>query len=194
EGTFNDYIGPVDESGNSTAKVVITPRTANVIASVSGSYSKTYDGTTMDGNKYKGSYSGMEAAFTKEALDLMRNYKDTGIRMSDVDKVDANKMCVSSYGIHFVYYVGEISSTNDPDPNSAFCSKNVVGVDNLCSTLNPLTGETYFDKLFNSVYPTDSNEEIYASVDSYDVYEESLIDNSKITIDETKLNGTKSSI
>ncbi|MCQ2555952.1 MAG: SurA N-terminal domain-containing protein, partial [Clostridia bacterium] len=152
-------------------------------------YDATYDGETIESKKYVGSYSDMVKEFTKEGINLMQNGKTMSEKLLEVD---SSKMCVTTYGIHFLYYVGEISSINDPDPDAAYCSKNVVGTNNLCSILNPLTGETYFDKLFNSVYPTDSNEEVYASVDSYDTYEESLIDNSKITIYDTKLNGTKS--
>ncbi len=143
-------------------------------------YNRTYDGETMENNSYVGAYSNMVAEFTKEALDIMKNGRTMSTKLKDVD---ADQMCVSTYGIHFVYYVSKVDLTNYPD-----------ATDILSKKVNPLTGETYFEKLFDYVYPTDSNEEVYASVDGYDDYEESLIDNSKIEIYETKLNGTKSRI
>ena len=42
DGQFNDYACPEEKPG----QVVITPITANVIASATGSYTKIYDGTT----------------------------------------------------------------------------------------------------------------------------------------------------
>ena len=114
---------------------------------------------------------------------------------------DADDLCITSYGVHFLFYVGNVNAYDVPISNvdGAYISEtNKVGAENsnlYYKIINPLTGEKYFDMLFDSVYPASSDEETYTSNTGYSNYEESLITNYKnvvqITINTSKLNGTR---
>ena len=147
-------------------------------------------------------YSAMEQSFTDECVKLM----ETGNKgeMSSVSASNLGGMCVTSYGIHLVMYVGEVNAYDYPltDTNYAYISDvnksdDSNGVFNLYhKTLNPLTNETYFDMLFNSVYPSSGDAEVFTSENGYSAYEESLIEEVKnnVKIYKTKLEGTKTSL
>lgn len=143
--------------------------------------------------------SGMEQAFTDEAVKLMA--KPAG-SMSEFDINDIDSMCVTSYGIHLIYFIGDVGMTDTPisQVEYAFISdSNTSNSLNLYKkTLNPLTGETYFDMLFDTVYPASSAEETYTSNTGYSAHEESLIETSelshKVDIFRTKLDSTKASL
>lgn len=147
--------------------------------------------------------SAMETAFTDESVKLM----ETGVigAMSDVNANDTDTMCITSYGIHLVFFVGDVNSfdINYSDIKSAYIqsmnkASDVNGDFNLYyKEINPLTHETYFDMLFDAVYPA-SDGEIYASSNGYSEYEESLIAISqkshKVVKYVTKINSTKTNI
>ena len=96
-------------------------------------------------------YSSMVTAFTNEAINLM----ETGIdgAMSEVDLNDIESLCITEYGIHFIFFVNEIDAYD-----IAFEEKDMVSIYELANkVINPLTGETYFDMLFELVYPASSD-------------------------------------
>ncbi len=144
-------------------------------------------------------YSAMVEEFNEEALSIMDGIKDgtLSIPMSDPD---TNGYCISTYGIHLIYYVGdvrEVSSINDYDNVYIQSFDNLNGTNLYTKVLNPLTGETYFDMLFDKVYPANNNE-VYTSNTGYTDYEETLVENAKSTIKitkyTTKINATTATI
>ena len=145
--------------------------------------------------------SAMEEAFTNEAVRLIEAGEVGGMSKIVNENVgDADDLCITSYGVHFLFYVGNVNAYDVPISNvdGAYISKtNKVGAENsnlYYKIINPLTGEKYFDMLFDSVYPASSDEETYTSNTGYSNYEESLITNYKnvvqVTINTSKLNGT----
>jgi len=146
-------------------------------------------------------YSAMEQAFTDECVKLMKT--GNAGEMSTVDTINFKDLCVTSYGIHIVMYVGEVDAYDFPvtDPSVAYIHNgnrdyDATGVYNLYEkVLNPLTGETYFDMLFNAVYPESGEAEVYTSKTGYSVYEEGLISTARDSLGvkyyEDNLEGTK---
>ena len=146
--------------------------------------------------------SAMEEAFTNEAVRLIEAGEVGGMSKIVNENVgDADDLCITSYGVHFLFYVENVNAYDVPISNvdGAYISAtNKVGAENsnlYYKIINPLTGETYFDMLFDSVYPASSDEETYTSNTGYSNYEESLITNYKsvvqVTINTSKLNGTR---
>ena len=146
-------------------------------------------------------YSTMDEAFTEEAERLI----NAGIK-GGTTPASTENLCVSSYGVHFLFYVGEVGSTDYYIPYSDRDSVYIQS-DNRADNgrynlyykiLNPLTGETYFDMLFDAVYPAESDESNYSSNTGYSDYEENLINTSmishKVVKYTTKINSTKTSI
>ena len=146
-------------------------------------------------------YSAMEEAFTEEAERLI----NAGIK-GGTTPASTENLCVSSYGVHFLFYIGEVGSS---DYYISYSDKDSVYIqsDNKADNgrfnlyykiLNPLTGETYFDMLFDAVYPAESEESNYTSNTGYSDYEENLINVSmtthKVIKYTTKINSTKSNI
>lgn len=132
--------------------------------------------------------SAMEQAFTKECLALMTESKGA---MSNVSIQDVESRCITSYGIHFVFYVGNVKDFYLPNVE--------VTIEKLYNTtLNPLTHETYFDMLFDKVYPASSDSKIYSSNTSYSDHEEIILETSKnahkVTKYTTRINATKTSL
>ena len=148
--------------------------------------------------------SAMEQAFTDECVKLMKT--GNAGEMSTVDLTNTESLCITSYGIHIVMYVGEVDAYDFPitDTSAAYIHKNnsdndANGIYNLYNkVLNPLTGETYFDMLFNAVYPQSGDAEVFTSKNGYSTYEEGLIGTAKdvagVKIYKDKLKGTKTSL
>ena len=144
--------------------------------------------------------SSMETAFTNESVKLM----NTGIAgaMSSADPAKIEDL-VTSYGIHFVMYIGDVASNDIAYGSNVYIQSDNKSTDpngnhNLYNkVINPLTGETYFDMLFDEVYPASSGE-IYTSNTGYADEEERLITESQqtntVTKYTTKINATKASI
>ncbi len=140
-------------------------------------------------------YSSMVVEFTKEAGNLMKD----GIsgKMTDPD----GELCKTEYGIHLLYFVGDVSSFDIAygEKDDVYIGlKNISGKerDNLYyKVLNPLTNQTYFDMLFDKVYPASSDTETYSSNNGYSEFEDNLIKNSKLEIPvvkyTTKIQATK---
>jgi len=134
-------------------------------------------------------YSSMVQEFTDESIALMEKGVNS---MSEVDIDNINSFCITEYGIHLVYYVNPVDAY-DFDYNS----KDTVKITDLTKTLNPLTGETYFDMLFDSVYPAGSAEEHYTSNNGYSSFEKRILEDAKdiykVVKYDTKIKGTKTS-
>lgn len=148
-------------------------------------------------------YSSMVTEFNAEATKLM----ESGVKgtMSSFSLDNIGEMCVTEYGIHFLFYVGDVNEY-DVDSSSYLStyiqSDNKEGLEHLnlyTKVANPLTGKTYFDLLFDTVYPASSNS-IYTSNTGYDDEEERLINliqsqsDHKVTKYITKINATKTSL
>lgn len=149
--------------------------------------------------------SAMETAFTDEAVRLIEQGVEGAMTpaTTNTDSSKGEVMCISSYGIHFLYYIGEVDTFDVPfgEISSAYIAKeNKAGNGNNLykKEINPLTHETYFDMLFDAVYPASSSDEVYASSNGYTARETELIQTMRKTnpakIYETKLKGTKSSL
>lgn len=136
-----------------------------------------YDGDTE--------YSSMVDEFTDEAIRLLKN---------NLTKTESNEYIVTQYGVHLLYYVGDVRADfNYADRNSVVISRDDTLANNLYYTMaNELIVKTYFDVLFDLVYPA-STGSVYASSNGYTDYEESLVKTLKgnnVTIYATKLNNT----
>ena len=146
-------------------------------------------------------YSAMETAFTNESIKLM----DTGVdgAMSKVDITNTDSMCITSYGIHLVMFMGDVDSFDIARGENVYIqstdkSDDINGDLNLYTKiLNPLTEETYFDMLFDTVYPA-SGDEVYTSNTGYSDEEERIVSNIQkkypVVKYTTKINATKVSI
>jgi len=149
------------------------------------------------------SYSDMVAEFTAESVKLMEN----GVKgtMSNLSMDNIGEMCVTEYGIHFIFYVGDVKEydVDSSSYNSAYIQdENISGLEDLNlynKIINPLTEKTYFDMLFDAVFPASSGS-IYTSKTGYDDEEERLInliqsqEGHKVTKYTTKINATKTSL
>lgn len=120
--------------------------------------------------------SGMEEAFTNEAVRLM-----TEGAVGDMTPASTNDMCVTSYGIHLLYFIGDVGAFDVPYTDTdAVYIQNEDRVDNASANLyfkelNPLTHERYFDMLFDEVYPAANSTEPFASNTGYGDYEDGII-------------------
>ena len=161
-----------------------------------------YTGAVDKDNKLIGTTSAMVNEFTKEAIALMKNNATSG-NMSTEDLFDLNNMCITEYGIHLLYYVGDVNSYDIPfeDLGKVYIeteNKNDTDMYNLYrKVINPLSGKTYFDMMFDIVYPA-SSDEVYTSNTGYTDYEKELTELSqtthKVTKYTTKIKATKTNI
>ena len=133
-------------------------------------------------------FSGMVEEFTDESIALME--KGVG-SMSEVNLGNLDSLCITTYGIHFVFYVESVDAY-DFD----YTIKDSVEIQDLMKQLNPLTGETYFDMIFDAVYPASGDEEVYTSNTGYSAFETRIIESLKDRIVKysTKIKNTKTSL
>ncbi len=150
--------------------------------------------------------SAMEENFTEEAIALMKTNEQGAMSKVDFTAGSTEGMCITSYGIHFVFYVGDVNAYDVPygDVDSMgfmdeeYKDKEGSNYNNLTTKiLNPLTGETYFDMLFDKVYPA-GIDTIYTTNTGYPDEEEIYITASKAKHKyvpyEQKINATKANI
>jgi len=135
-------------------------------------------------------FSGMVEEFTDESIALME--KGVG-SMSEVDLGNLDSLCITTYGIHFVFYVESVDAYDfDYD------AKDSVNIEDLKKTINPLTKETYFDMVFDAVYPASGDEEVYTSNNGYTTFENRIVEDmkaaNKVVKYTTKIENTKTSI
>ncbi len=124
--------------------------------------------------------SAMEKAFTDEAVRLM----NTGINGA-MTSANIDESAITSYGLHFLFYVGDVRDSRyyikNTDRDSAYISetdRDDNGLNLYTKVINPLTGKTYFDMMFDSVYPA-SGDEVYTSNTGYGDYEKNTIESAK---------------
>lgn len=144
-------------------------------------------------------YSAMEEAFTDEAVRLM-----TEGNVGDMTSDSTENMCVTSYGVHLLFYVNPVNAYDVlySDVESVYIqntNRDDNGKNNLYyKIINPLTNETYFDMLFDAVYPASDDEENYSSNTGYTDYENNLVsiaeNTYKVTKYTSKISATKQSI
>jgi len=142
--------------------------------------------------------SAMEQAFTDEAVALMTNGTAGNMSVANLNNID--DMCVTSYGIHLLYYVGDVNmfDVNYSDVDDVyFKTEDILGKEHLnlySKIINPLTKETYFDMMFDIVYPAGSGE-VYSSNNGYSDFEDTLTTlsqtNHPVTKYTSKIKGTK---
>ena len=146
--------------------------------------------------------SSMEEAFTNEAVRLIQDGVRGGMsKVVDENIGSADDLCVTSYGVHLLFYVGNVDEYDVPITNidGVYISENnKAGAENgnlYYKVINPLTNETYFDMLFDEVYPASSDEDNYTSNTGYTDYEQSIITNYKnvvqVTKNTSKIEGTR---
>lgn len=157
-------------------------------------------------------YSSMVEEFNNEAILLMTGKDKDGKtvmegkagNMSSASLSNLDNLCITEYGIHLLYYVGDVNSFDIPYSESSniyIQDENIANNEmfNLYTkVINPLTKETYFDKMFDLVYPATSQEEVYTSKNGYTDYEKALTEQTKkthtVTKNITKIKATKTSI
>lgn len=157
-------------------------------------------------------YSSMVEEFNNEAILLMTGKDKDGKtvmegkpgNMSNASLSDIDNLCITEYGIHLLYYIGDVNSFDIPysETDNVYIQNEDITNNEMFNlytkTINPLTKETYFDKMFDLVYPATSQEEVYTSKNGYTDYEKTLTEQTKkthtVTKNITKINATKVSI
>ena len=132
----------------------------------------------VENNKLVGTHSAMVTEFTKEAINLMKQEKGS-MSAVDVNSEDLfDNLCITEYGIHLLFYVGDVNSYDIPYETGVTINDSrdeyidASSQYNLYSKIvNPLTKQTYFDLMFDTVYPANSGE-VYTSNNGYSDYEE----------------------
>lgn len=137
-----------------------------------------HTGEIEDG-KVVGAYSSMVNNFTNEAIRLMKEGKTyTG----------STEYILTNYGVHYLYYVGPVVNTISIDDINKLT---VEKLDKM--VLNEATGETYLDRVFDLVYPADS-EGMFTTNTKYSSYESNLVESLyavyPVTLYETKIKGS----
>lgn len=124
----------------------------------------------------------MVESFTAEAIALMQGKKDNadyGNRTNNglkgnmtawADGMEYKDLCISEHGIHLIMYVDDVAAYDIKTPVST--------ITDLQKEVNPLTHKTYFDLMFDKVYPA-NNGSNYTSNNGYTSYEERLVTESK---------------
>ena len=156
-------------------------------------------------------YSSMVEEFNNEAIKLMTGKNPNGEQvieakignMSSASINDIDNLCITEYGIHFLFYVGDVDAFDIPygDTSKVYIQNdNIDGEEQFnlyTKIINPLTKETYFDMMFDYVYPS-SSDEVYTSNNGYTDYEKGLTELSKsthkVTKYTTKIKATKTSL
>lgn len=144
--------------------------------------------------------SAMEQAFTDEAVKLMKG-QDGNMSTADITNLDG--MCITSYGIHVLFYVGDVNKFDIPYSETLDVYAQTDDIANqeifnlYTKTINPLTEKTYFDMMFDLVYPATSGE-VYTSKNGYSAMEKEYVEQSKkvhnVEKFTTKISATKTKI
>ena len=136
---------------------------------------ETYTGELNDEDKLVGAYSAMVNNFTSEAIRLMQENKSY---------TNYDEYILTNYGIHLLYYVAPVSNRISIE------NINKVTVEQLdAMILNKATGESYLDRVFDLVYPANSDG-MFTSNTKYSSYEQTLIE-SLYAVYPVEMNETK---
>ena len=156
-------------------------------------------------------YSAMVEEFNNEAIKLMTGKNADGEQvieakvgnMSSASVSDIDNLCITEYGIHLLFYVGDVNAYDIPyaDNSKAYIQTyDIAGEESFnlyTKTINPLSNKTYFDMMFDLVYPAGSDE-VYTSKNGYSDYEKNLTQLSgqthQVTKYTTKINSTKTQL
>ena len=140
---------------------------------------ETYTGKLGDDNKLTGAYTAMVNNFTREAIRLMQE---------DQRYTKSDEYILTNYGIHLLYYVGPVNNQIEIQDVS---SVTVQDLD--AAVLNQATGETYLDRVFDLVYPANSDG-MFTSNTKYSDFEsilvESLYSVYPVTLYKTKIDAS----
>jgi len=161
------------------------------------------DGTLSSGMPYvvgTNGFSGMEPSFTDEAINLMKG--EVG-NMSTVDIYDTDTWCITPYGVHVLFYIGDVDSFDIPydDLSNVYIQNEDIENQEMFNLytkiINPLTKETYFDMMFDHVYPASADEN-FTTKNGYTKHEEEITEISKqthkVVKNKTKIKATKVSL
>lgn len=173
---------------------------------VVGSYNKD-KGETFETN------SSYVEQFTDEAISLMNQGEGAMSKVSYSESINFDdNFCVTTYGIHFLFYIGDVSKFDLPvdydsfdtinkpyfklDGNESFDPTGKLNLASENTILNIMTGETYFDMLFDAVYPASSDEDNFTSNTGYNDFEDSILEQTKYLVqrNESKIKGTKANL
>ncbi len=140
---------------------------------------ETYTGKLGDDDKLTGAYTAMVNNFTREAIRLMQEGQTY---------TKSNEYILTNYGIHLLYYVGPVSNQISIQDLSSITIQDLDA-----AVLNEATGETYLDRVFDLVYPANSDG-MFTSNTKYSDFEEVLIDSLyakyPVTLYSTKINAS----
>lgn len=134
-------------------------------------------------------YSKMVDEFTDEAIRLMKEASNRGL---DSLKTEYNEYIVTTYGVHLLYYVGDVENPVNYEDRNKLTISTENSEYNLCKIMvNELTNKSYFDLMFDTVYPA-GDSGVYTSKTGYSAYETKLVENSniKITKYDTRIKGS----
>ena len=143
----------------------------------------------------------MVEEFTAEAVALMQGKKDntdygnrttSGLKGNMTvwsDDMKYSDLCISEHGIHLIMYVEDVAAYD--------IKSQVADITTLQKEVNPLTHKTYFDLMFDKVYPAKDGSN-YTSNNGYTSYEDRLAVESKqknpVVKYTTKIKNTHASI
>lgn len=146
--------------------------------------------------------SSMEEAFTMEAIKLMQAGENNSISnvYSANGSLDVENLCITSYGVHILYYICPVGENDLPYNGNVYFDTVAEDPLNLYkSYMNPLSelkGKTYFDLLFDLVYP--AGDTIFTSNSNYTEYRKSITASAReeygVEIFKTRLKATKTNI
>jgi len=157
-------------------------------------------------------YSSMVEEFNNEAILLMTGKDKDGKtvmegkagNISNASINDIDSLCITEYGIHLLYYIGDVNAYDIPYNNTdnIYIRDEDIADNEMFNLytkiINPLTKETYFDKMFDLVYPAASQDEVYTTNNGYTDYEKDLTEQTKkthaVTKNVTKIKATKTTI
>lgn len=106
-------------------------------------------------------YTTMKDTFTKEAIRLMKENQQF---------TQFDEYILTSYGVHLLYYVAPVENQITTQ------QLNSLTVEDLSNAiLNPATGETYLDRVFDLVYP-EGSDGMFSSNTKYSDFEQNLIE------------------
>ena len=135
--------------------------------------------------------SQMVEEFNDEAIALMEGTRGNKLsstlldgNMTEWDPASDTKfsdLCISTHGIHLLFYIGDVNKFDNNDlPVTINLDDNDKEFNLYRRIVNPLTNKTYFDLMFDKVYPANSDN-AFTSNNGYSSYETNLAALSKKT-------------
>lgn len=151
-------------------------------------------------------YSQMVDEFNKEAIALMQGSDGNKVSGTNLDGnmtswgngKKYSELCISTHGIHLLFYVGDVKKFDNNNLPVTIGLEDKTNEFNLYYRIaNPITGKTYFDLMFDTVYPAESGS-AFTSNNGYSSYETAKANESKnkygVVKYNDKIKNTKTSI